>query len=157
LGDEPGAAADAACYVELVSPDGANTEAWRLVAGPAGQRDPQWACALAHRVVAVAPRQPHFRNTLGVALYRLGRDRDAQAQFRESLRLGAGIQDAYDRYFLALCQHRRGETGQAWAEFLRALLWHGRNWSRLTPVERGELADFLAEALSGLIRPVPGL
>ncbi len=157
LGDERGVAAVIARCVELVAAvnEHANNEAWRLATGPALERDPEVAVALARRAVAALPQSAICRNTLGLALYRLGRDREARDQLRESLRRGGGAFEAYDRYILALCHRRLGEPVRAWAEFLRALAWHRRNQSRLTPARRTELAGFRAEALSGLIHPVP--
>jgi tetratricopeptide (TPR) repeat protein len=157
LGETQSAAAVTARCVELAThfPEHANSEAWRLATGCALERDPEVACALARRAVESVVQQPHHHNTLGVALYRLGRVRDAQAQFRESLRLGTGQLAPYDRYFLALCHRRLGEPVLAWSEFLRAVAGHGGNVSRLTPEQRAELGDFLAEAFSGLIRSLP--
>jgi serine/threonine protein kinase/WD40 repeat protein/tetratricopeptide (TPR) repeat protein len=157
LGETQGAAVVIARCVELAAnfPQQANSEAWRLATGCALERDPEVACALARRAVESAQQQALYHNTLGVALYRLGRLRDAQAQFRESLRLGSGELTPYDHYFLALCHRRLGEPLRAWAELLRAVAGHGRSASRLTPDQRAELAGFLGEALSGLIHPLP--
>jgi len=157
LGDQQGAAAVIARCVELISqvPEHANSEAWRLATGPALERDPEVARALARRAVDALPQRPHYHNTLGVALYRVGHYREARDRFRESLRRGAGPLESYDRYFLALCHRRLGEPARAWAEFLRGVAWDGLHRYHLTPDQRAELAGFLAEALSGLIRPVP--
>jgi tetratricopeptide (TPR) repeat protein len=153
LGDEQGAALVNARCAQLIAgyPEHGNGQAWRLVAGPAFERDPEGAYALARRAVEAFPRLAHLHNTLGVALYRLGRQREAQHQLRESLRLGAPKDAAFDRYFLAMCHRRLGEPVLAWAEFLRAVGSHGRNESRLTPIERTELAGFFGEALTELV------
>jgi serine/threonine protein kinase/WD40 repeat protein/tetratricopeptide (TPR) repeat protein len=153
LGDERGAAAVTARRAELLAgyPEHGNGQAWRLATGPAHERDPEGAYALARQTVEAFPRLSHFHNTLGVALYRLGRYREAQDQLRESLRLGPERDAAFNRYFLALCHRQQDQPVRAWTEFLRAIVSHGRNRSRLTPNERTELAAFFGEALSELV------
>jgi Flp pilus assembly protein TadD len=155
LGDEQIAAAVMAQCAKVITHVQANNDAWRLATGPALDRDAEVALALAQRAVEASPQEAFHRNTLGVALYRLGRDREAADQFRASLRVGAREFESYDRYFLALCHHRLGEPVRAWVEFLRALASHARNQGRLTARQRAELAGFCSEAFSGLIRPIP--
>jgi WD40 repeat protein/tetratricopeptide (TPR) repeat protein len=155
LGDEQGAAAVMARCAEVVSAVQANNDAWMLATGPALERDAESALALARLAVEASSPEPDHCNTLGVALYRLGRYREAQEQFRASLRLGAGKFDSYDLYLLAVCHRRLGDPARAWVEFIRGLAWHASNQRRLTALQRTELAGFCAEALSGLIRPIP--
>jgi serine/threonine protein kinase/WD40 repeat protein/tetratricopeptide (TPR) repeat protein len=155
LGDKQAAAAEVARSIDLVThyPQQPNSEAWRLATGCPLERDPEVACALARRAVESAQHQPLYHNTLGVALYRLGRFQDAHAQFRESLRLGGGELASYDRYFLALCERRLGHPVLAWAEFFRAVAGHyGPGAPSLTRDQRAELGSFCAEALNGLVR-----
>jgi tetratricopeptide (TPR) repeat protein len=155
LGDERTAAELMAQSAKVISPLQANNDAWRLATGPALERDAEVASALAQRAVEAAPQEAFHHNTLGVALYRLGRYRKAEDQFRASLRLGKSEFESYDRYFLALCHRRLGEPVRAWVEFFAAVASQARNQSRLTPRQRGELAGFCAEAFSGLICPIP--
>jgi serine/threonine protein kinase/WD40 repeat protein/Flp pilus assembly protein TadD len=155
LGDEQGAAAVMAGFREVFSSIQANNDAWRLATGPALERDAELALALARRAAEATPQAAEHHNTLGVALYRLGRYREAEDQFRASLRMGTGQFESYDRYFLALCDRRLGDPLRAWVEFIRGVAWHVRNQRHLTALQRTELAGFCAEALSGLIRPIP--
>jgi tetratricopeptide (TPR) repeat protein len=155
LGDKRGAAAVMARYREVVSTLQVNNDAWRLATGPALERDPEVALALARRAAEASPQVAEHHNTLGVALYRLGRYREAEDQFRASIRYGSGQLECYDLYFLAMCHRRLGEPLMAWLEFFRAIASQVRNQSRLTATQRIELTSFCAEALSGLIRPIP--
>jgi serine/threonine protein kinase/WD40 repeat protein/Tfp pilus assembly protein PilF len=155
LGDERGSAAVMGRCREMISALQANNDAWRLATGPALKRDPEVALALARFAALASPQVAEHHNTLGVALYRLGRYREAQDQFRASIHYGTGQFESYDLYFLALCHRRLGEPFVAWVEFFRAIASQARNQSRLTAAQRIELTSFCAEAFSGLIRPIP--
>ncbi|HEX3450324.1 MAG TPA: protein kinase, partial [Isosphaeraceae bacterium] len=78
VGYDPGSAADLTRYFQLVPPEYANYDAWRLLTGPAAVRDYEQAELIARCVIERAPRQAHFHNTLGLAFYRLGRFEEAE-------------------------------------------------------------------------------
>ena len=68
-------------------PDGAdecNSLAWAYLIAPQPLRDPDQALVLARKATRLAPDDPMFRNTLGVAHYRLGRYREAVEALRRS-------------------------------------------------------------------------
>lgn len=125
-----------------------------MVTAPPAQRDAAAAVGLARRAVKLAPSEPMYHNTLGVALYRAGQYREAVAELRQSLSLGGGKWDAFDLYFLALCYQKLGERDQAVACFRWAVEWH-RQATGLTAEHRAELAAFRAEATTELGLPVP--
>src|SRR5207237_10437358 len=108
----------------------------------------------AGRAVELPPGRPHLHHTLAVALYRLGRYREAVAETRRSQRILDGRLVSCDLYVLALCHRRLGETSRPRDEFLRALAWRPRDWLALPPAERADLSASLIEALSELTRPV---
>ena len=61
-------------------PDGAvecNELAWAYLISPQPLRNPDQALVLALKATRLAPDDPIFRNTLGVAYYRLARSREA--------------------------------------------------------------------------------
>ncbi|WP_165219409.1 serine/threonine-protein kinase [Aquisphaera insulae] len=135
------------------SPLAANDLAWSWVAGPIELRNPELALPMARHAVASAPGDAAYRNTLGLTLHRLGRDAEAVAELRESLRLGQGADLAFDLYPLALAHWRLGDRSVALAEFLRGLAWHAFHRSDLTASERDELFDLLLEASLSMLKP----
>jgi WD40 repeat protein/tetratricopeptide (TPR) repeat protein len=156
LGRHAEAAADRDRAVEL-APDNAatlNEVAWSLAAGPEPLRDPKRAVDLARRAADKSPKHAHIRHTLGVALYRDGRYRDAMAELDSSLELGKGSVDAYCLYFLAMCHHRLGNAARAKECLERANRWVEER-KQLTRGERDELRRFRAEAERELNSPPP--
>jgi tetratricopeptide (TPR) repeat protein len=138
-------------------PSTLNRWAWIFATGPVDQRDPERAMALAQRAVALAPGQPFWLNTLGVALYRAGQYAEAVSVLERSLDAGNGESVAFDLYFLAMARHRLGQTARARADFDRAV-----NWRRdhPNPTQSGwsqEFDSFQAEAQAVLDAPPPDL
>jgi tetratricopeptide (TPR) repeat protein len=134
-----------------------NNMAWQLVTGPAQERDPAQALLLAEKAVALGPEEPMYRNTLGVAYYRLGRYGPAVEALERSLRETKGEFAAYDLFFLAMCHARRGEAAKAKGCYDRAVQWVQGRQHRLREEEKQELDAFRAEAAAELAKgPRPG-
>lgn len=127
-----------------------NALSWLLATGPAKLRDPQQAVVLAERAVKVGVGHQDYLNTLGVAYYRAGRTADAITVLEQSLSVGAGQADAFDLYFLALCQHQLGNQAKARDCFDRATAWHAERKSRLSTHGSAELDRFRVEAEEAL-------
>jgi WD40 repeat protein/tetratricopeptide (TPR) repeat protein/tRNA A-37 threonylcarbamoyl transferase component Bud32 len=156
LGRHTEAAADRKKAVELAPDDPAilNDVAWSLAAGPEARRDPKRAAQLARRAADRSPKHAHIRHTLGVALYRDGRYRDAVAELDRSLELGKGSVDAYCLYFLAMCHHRLGNAVRAKECLEGANRWVEER-KQLAKEERDELRRFRTEAEHELNSPPP--
>jgi tetratricopeptide (TPR) repeat protein len=122
-----------------------NHLAWGYVTGPVASRDPARALPLARRAVELAPNEAMYRNTLGVALYRLGRCREAIPVLEKSLSLGKGRWDAFDLFFLAMCQAKLGQVARARDCFARAVKWVEAQ-KALPAGHQEELKAFRAEA-----------
>jgi tetratricopeptide (TPR) repeat protein len=131
-----------------------NNAAWELATGVVHLRDPDRAVSLARKAVAVAPDQPVYLNTLGVALYRAGRHAQAIATLEQSLAANKGQFAAFDLFFLAMARQRLGQAVEARDSFDRAVRWW-REHQQLPDQHAKELADFRAEAeaVLGLTRP----
>jgi tetratricopeptide (TPR) repeat protein len=125
------------------------------VVAPEPYRDAAAAVPLAEHAVEVQPGAWAYVNTLGIAYYRAGRLEQAVAELEKSLARGAGECDAANLYFLALCQHRLGDSARARDHLQRARAWHDASGGRLSPEEAEELREFRAEAEAVLARP-PG-
>ena len=118
-----------------------NDLAWLLAARRGGSsRAYRRALGLARRAVEIAPEDRRAWNTLGVAGYRAGDDREAVWALERSLVLRDGG-DPYDWIFLALARRRLGETDRARALFERSGAWIA---GRTTPDP--DLIRFEAEA-----------
>jgi eukaryotic-like serine/threonine-protein kinase len=130
-----------------------NDAAWALCVAAEKDRQPAVAVILARKAVELEPdpedsngrklRGP-YHNTLGVALFRDGRYRDAIAV----LEANSDNADfaAWDLYFLAMAQHRLGEQARAREYLDRAVRWHQEKSSSLSQPYREELARFRVEA-----------
>ncbi len=110
-----------------------NNIAWAAVLLPGAPPQPEKVIALAEHVIAHPRRKEgrgasivdvfdvpsHFLNTLGVALYRVGRDADAITRLNQAEKLRS---DAINWPFLALAHQRLGHTQDAerWAARYRA-------------------------------------
>ncbi len=130
-----------------------NDVAWGLVKGRGGR--PAEALPLARAAVALAPRSPWYRNTLGVALYRLGRWQEAADVLAANLGAFPELAAA-DLYFLAMCAHRLGDGGRAREWFGRAVRWEEENGARLAEPHKADLRSFRAEAEGVLAGVAPG-
>jgi WD40 repeat protein len=134
-------------------PGTSNLLAWIYLTAPRDLLDPPAALRLAQRAVQSRPEDRSFRNTLGVAYYRVGQF----ARAVETLESNAKTDHpdlASDLLFLAMSRHRMGQPDRARSEFDRAARW------RLARVglDQGidaELRSFEAEARVVLSGP-PG-
>jgi tetratricopeptide (TPR) repeat protein len=133
-----------------------NDLAWLLLTGPKELRDPKEALRLALEAVKLAPKQPIYQNTLGVALYRNDRFAEAVAVLEKSLKEGAGRYDAFDLFFLAMCHHRLGDVDKAKDCLDRARRWVEEHRRELLSRRVEELAGFEAEARALLQTPRAG-
>jgi tetratricopeptide (TPR) repeat protein len=100
-----------------------NDQAWRLVTGPEGQRNPTRALELIQKAIERQPDNADFLNTLGVAQYRTGQYAAAVVTLEKSLAAGKGASDGFDLFFLAMCHARLGEPEKAKDCFDRAVKW----------------------------------
>jgi serine/threonine protein kinase/WD40 repeat protein len=122
-----------------------NNQAWRLVTGPEGQRNPARALELTQKLVEREPDKALYLNTRGVAQYRSGQYAAAVVTLEKSLAAGQGQYDAYDLFFLALCHARLGDPARAKECFDRAVKWTEAQ-KDLAPEQIEELKAFRAEA-----------
>jgi tetratricopeptide (TPR) repeat protein len=129
-----------------------NNEAWRLVTGPAGQRDPARALALIRQAIEQDPDNATFLNTLGVVQYRNGRYKEAVSTLEKSLAEGQGQSDAFDLFFLAMCHARLGDAPKARDCFDRSVKWVEAQ-KNLAAQHVEELKTFRAEAEATLRAP----
>jgi serine/threonine protein kinase/WD40 repeat protein/Tfp pilus assembly protein PilF len=129
-----------------------NSLAWLLLTGPTSLRDPGEALPLARKACELASENPHYLNTLGVALYRNGLYREAAETLHKSLAASAGAADGFDLFFLAMCQAKLGEPAQAKAYFERAVKWVAGQ-KNLSAQHQAELKAFRAEAEAELRAP----
>jgi tetratricopeptide (TPR) repeat protein len=157
----------AACYEALGQPDLAradrdralklgasdpqtlNNQAWGLVTGPQGQRDPARALELIQRAVEQQPDNPTLLNTLGLVQYRNAKYAEAVVTLEKSLAIGQGRADAFDLFFLAMCHVKRNEPAEAKNCFDRAVKWVEAQ-KNLAPQHVAELKAFRAEAEAAL-------
>ncbi len=135
-------------------PDGANecnTLAWAYLIAPESLRDPDQALVLARKATRLAPDDPMFRNTLGVAYYRLGRYREAVETLRADLDQQGDRDLAWDLCFLAMAYHRLGEADRA-REFRSWALRWSRDQKGFTADELHELSSVRDEMEATLTR-----
>src|SRR5262249_32484229 len=122
-----------------------NDLAWAYLTAPEALRDVEAALPLAEKAVGRAPGNADYRNTLGVAYYRAGRNREAA----EVLRPNVGRQEdrglAHDLYVLAMAHHRLGEAARARDYYDWAVRWV-QGQRGLGAAELEELAAFRVEA-----------
>jgi eukaryotic-like serine/threonine-protein kinase len=124
-----------------------------LLIGSKDLRDPKAALPLARKAVELAPSAPHYLNTLGVALYRNGEFKEGIAVLEKSLAAGMGETDAFDLFFLAMCDQRLGKKVAARDCFHRAVTWFEERRRNLPAKRIEELTTFQAEAEDQLARP----
>jgi Tfp pilus assembly protein PilF len=130
-----------------------NHLAWMLLTGPKELRDPKEALLLARKAIELAPDQPDYHNTLGVALCRNDQFAEAVGVLEKRLKEGAGMQDAFDLFFLAMCHHRLGNDDKAKDCLGRAERWFEEHRGQLLPRYVAELTEFEAEARAFLQKP----
>ncbi|HZU38491.1 MAG TPA: hypothetical protein VFA18_21380, partial [Gemmataceae bacterium] len=122
-----------------------NDLSWYYQSVPDAARHASEAVALAERAVAGAPGDWGYENTLGMAYYHAGRYRDGIVTLEKSLRGGAGTQDGYDLYGLAMCHAKLGEIKKAHEAVARARAWLEAT-PGLVPAEVAELRRLRAQA-----------
>jgi tetratricopeptide (TPR) repeat protein len=129
-----------------------NQLAWTYLTAPTALCDVKEALPLAEKAMRLAPENPDYRNTLGVAYYRAGRYREAVEALRPNLERQQDAGLAYDLYFLAMSYHRLGERARARDHYDWAVRWVDGNvrWAQgqrgIHPMSLEELAAFRAEA-----------
>ncbi len=138
------------------NPPEVNRQARTIAAGAIEQRDPDRAVALARRAVALAPEESPYLNTLGVALYGIGRYSEAITALEQRASAGRREPDAFDFFFLAMAHHGLGHHGRALICFDRAMARCNRTDS-LSPQQVKELAAVRAEAEAVLAGPLADL
>jgi serine/threonine protein kinase/tetratricopeptide (TPR) repeat protein len=129
-----------------------NNAAWCLVNCPDQKiRDWNQAVILAKKAVELAPAVGDYWNTLGAALYRAGRWKEAVAALEKSIQSRNGG-DSLDWFFLAMAHYQLGDKEQARKWFTPAVLWLHKHQPTNT-----ELGRFHAEAaaLLGLAEQPP--
>jgi eukaryotic-like serine/threonine-protein kinase len=137
-------------------PEACNQLAWTYLTVPAALRDVPAALPLAKKAVQLQPKNPTYRNTLGVAYYRTGRYREAAEILHINLQDSEDRLLAWDLYFLAMSHQQLGETAQARLYFDWAI-----RWSQKQTDLAAELAEDLAathaeaDALLRLQEPPP--
>jgi WD40 repeat protein/tetratricopeptide (TPR) repeat protein len=136
---------------DLHSAEQCNELAWGLVSGPPSGYVPGLAVFLAERLVLLNPRNWFYRNTLGVAYYRLGSWQQAAHVLELSLALSADKYDAFDLYYLSMVYQRLGQFELAKTCFERADHWR-QTRRGLTPNDMQELTSARAEAASILMQ-----
>jgi WD40 repeat protein/serine/threonine protein kinase/tetratricopeptide (TPR) repeat protein len=93
----------------------ANDVAWYCVLAPDAVADREAPVRLAELAVNEAPeaQRPMYLNTLGAALYRAGRFREAITRLEEGIRKRGDESLPQDWTFLALAHHQLGQHGEA--------------------------------------------
>jgi superkiller protein 3 len=125
---------------------GLNNLAWALAAHPEpARRDPDRAVSLAREALELKPQEGSIGHTLGVALYRAERWKEAVAALEKSMELRKGG-DSIDWFFLAMAHWKLGEKDKAHAWYDRAVQWMDKNSPRSE-----ELRRFREEA-AGLLK-----
>jgi tetratricopeptide (TPR) repeat protein len=107
------------------NPRAHNELAWTLLFAPPDLQNSAEAVRLASRALELKPGDSNYRNTLGVALYRNGRFREAV----DCLSLNLPSQNdeglPFDLYYLAMSHLKLGEVARA----KEVLVWAER-WSK---------------------------
>jgi tetratricopeptide (TPR) repeat protein len=119
--------------------------AWALATDPVpARRDPRRAVSVAREAVEMSPQEGDYHNTLGVALYRAERWKEAVATLEKSMELRKGG-DSNDWFFLAMAHWKLGKKEKAREWYDRAVQWMDKNQRKNEQVRRfrAEAADLL--------------
>ena len=100
-----------------------NHLAWHFVNRSEEERRLDRVLPLAAKAVQLAPKEQRYWHTLGVVQYRSGKYQEAVATLEKSLALSNGGFDAFDLFFLAICQLKLGDAAKAKDCFDRAIQW----------------------------------
>jgi hypothetical protein len=136
-----------------------NGQAWDWAVQATSNADAPDARKILHfaqKAVELAPEQCLYRNTLGVVYYRLGRYAEALEHLKASLQSGNGSSDAFDLFFIAMCQHRLGRAEAARNAYEQALRWIEGERAYLPEAWLNELDAFQCEAEAVLHDPTLG-
>jgi eukaryotic-like serine/threonine-protein kinase len=137
------------CRQDLAkSPDDAqrcNSLAWAYLTVPEPLRDLTAALGLAEKAVRLEPKNAIYINTLGLAYYRAGRLRAAEATLRPNLRNQGNRTLAFDLYILSMTCQRLGDVDRARDYFTWAVRWP-QSAADLTAGQLSELQAFRGEA-----------
>jgi tetratricopeptide (TPR) repeat protein/WD40 repeat protein/serine/threonine protein kinase len=115
-----------------------NILAWLLATCPdAALRDPRRAVALATEAVELQPNQGMYWNTLGAAHCRAGDWAAAIEALNESMELRQGG-DAFDWFFLAMAEWRRGNKDEARRWYDKAAEWRAQKGEGNEELQRFE-------------------
>ena len=125
-------------------PQACNDLAWTYLTAPEALRNWKAALPLAQRAVQLEPGAMH-RNTLGLAYYRAGRYREAVSTLEPNLKNQVDWALAFDLYFLAMSNHRLGESARAHQCHDLAIRWSEAHREALKPYVV-DLAAIEAEA-----------
>jgi WD40 repeat protein len=130
-----------------------NDLAWLFLTAPEPFCDWKAALPLARKAVQLDPNSTR-QNTLGLAYYRAGRYAEAVKVLQANLKDQVDWGLAYDLYFLAMSQHRLGDSAMARQSYDLAVRWSASHQESLAP-HAVELAAIHAEAenVLGLRQP----
>ncbi len=140
------------------SPLNCNNLAWMLATGPSTIRDVKQAEILARRAVASAPDQAIYLNTLGVALYRMGKYAEGITALEKSLSQNPSFNQPYDLLFLAMCHAQLGDSEKARQCQNRAsqlMEAHGNGQSKAWHEELNEFSNETVATLAVCERRAP--
>jgi len=121
-----------------------NNVAWHHVAAAASEGRAARVLPLAEKAAAIEPDNVMYRNTLGVALYRLGRYQEAIKCLLENIKSDLDF-FAFDGYFLAMAYQRVGSSAAARDWFERSNAWFKPRTDLPAGLSK-ELTAFRAEA-----------
>jgi WD40 repeat protein/tRNA A-37 threonylcarbamoyl transferase component Bud32 len=107
----------------------------------------RFALQQAETACQLTPEQGKYRTTLGVALYRNNRLKEAITTLEKNLKAGAG--KGLDLFFLTMCYAKLGEAAKAKDSFGRALKWMEEQ-KNLPAQDVEELKSFRVEAEEAL-------
>jgi serine/threonine protein kinase/WD40 repeat protein len=132
--------------------------AWACALGPDALEDWIPMIRAVEAAVKQRPENVELRKTLGALLVRAGRAREAITALEESVRKNGHGGNAFDWLFLALAQHRLGQTESAGAALAKARDWiaHGDERALPDPYVMSPLPWYTKLELELLLREAEG-